>query len=112
MEKKEWKNSTLEEIERLVFKSCDEEDLKDGRLGVRISSVKFKRYRDVNSAVYHLKKKFLFDDEEIEEIKREPKEKGYIVSFVNREYYGNVYLEMLYVKIEPNRKQKWIATDK
>ena len=104
--RKDWKDLTLEEVERLIFKSREEEDLSNGLIGVRISLVRFKRYKDISSAIYSLKRKLRIDNEEVERVKKELKEEGYSVLFVAREYYGNVYLELLYVKVNQGSKAK------
>jgi ribosomal protein L1 len=45
-------------------------------------------------------------DDLVERVKKELKEEGYSVLFVAREYYGNVYLELLYVKVNQGSKAK------
>jgi len=104
--RKDWKDLTLEEVERLILKSHEEEDPSNGLIGVRISLVRFKRYKDISSAIYSLKRKLRIDNEEVERVKKELKEEGYSVLFVAREYYGNVYLELLYVKVNQGSKAK------
>jgi len=104
--RKDWKDLTLEEVERLILKSHEEEDPSNGLIGVRISLVRFKRYKDISSAIYSLKRKLRIDNEEVERVKKELKEEGYSVLFVAREYYGNIYLELLYVKVNQGSKAK------
>ena len=105
MEKKrEFKDYTLEELEGMRFIEADCEDTENGRVGVKISSIKFKRYRDITSAIYYLSKQFPLDREDKNEIKKDLQEKGYKVFLVRKEYYGNLYLELLYVTLKESGK--------
>ena len=76
--RKDWKDLTLEEVERLILKSHEEEDPSNGLIGVRISLVRFKRYKDISSAIYSLKRKLRIDNEEVERVKKELKEEIFL----------------------------------